>query len=141
MELPSDKDDIVVSGIAGRYPKSRNVEEFAANLYGKVDMTCDKEDRFKHVFPKVPPRFGKISNIEKFDAPFFSMLSKHAEWTDPQMRMLLEHSYEAILDAGMSPQSLMGSRTAVLIGVTCSDSKDYFSKNIMPTYDGFRVVG
>ncbi|KAG5675346.1 hypothetical protein PVAND_005256 [Polypedilum vanderplanki] len=135
------EDDIVISGISGRFPKSRNVQEFCKNLYGKVDMTCDKEDRWKHVFPNVPPRFGKITDIEKFDAPFFSMLKKHAEWTDPQMRMLLEHSYEAILDAGISPQSLMGSKTAVLVGVVSSDSKDYFSKNILPTYHGYRVVG
>lgn len=30
------EDDIVISGVAGRYPNSRNVEEFAHNLYNKV---------------------------------------------------------------------------------------------------------
>lgn len=136
-----EENDVVITGIGGRFPKSKNVEEFASNLYNKVDMTCDKEDRWKNVYPKVPPRFGKISQMEKFDAPFFAMLGKHAEWTDPQMRMLLEHTYEAILDAGISPQKLIGSKTAVLVGAVCSDSKDYFSKNFAPTYDGFRVIG
>ncbi|KAG5669844.1 hypothetical protein PVAND_000135 [Polypedilum vanderplanki] len=135
------ENDIVISGISGRFPKSNNVHELAENLYNKIDMTCDKEDRWKHVYPKVSPRFGKISNIEKFDAPFFAMLNKQAKWTDPQMRMLLEHSYEAILDAGISPQSLMGSKTAVIVGAISSDSRDYFCKNITPTYDGFRIIG
>lgn len=30
--------------------------------------------------------------------------------------MLLEHAYEAILDAGINPKSLRGSRTGVFIG-------------------------
>lgn len=31
-------DEIVISGVAGKYPKSRNVEEFAYNLYNKVKI-------------------------------------------------------------------------------------------------------
>lgn len=40
---------------------------------------------------------------------------------DPQIRVLLEHSYEAILDAGISPQSLHGSKTGVFIGCSYDD--------------------
>lgn len=29
-------EDIVISGISGKFPNSRNVEEFAHNLYNKV---------------------------------------------------------------------------------------------------------
>jgi hypothetical protein len=32
----SPQDEIVISGIAGRFPKSANVTEFADNLYNKV---------------------------------------------------------------------------------------------------------
>lgn len=88
--------EIVVSGISGRFPNSNNVREFANNLYNKVDMTDEDESRWKHFHEDVPKRFGKIRNIEKFDASFFSTLNKHANWTDPQMRMLLEHAYEVI---------------------------------------------
>lgn len=34
-------DEIVISGISGRFPNSANVAEFANNLYNKVDMVDD----------------------------------------------------------------------------------------------------
>lgn len=30
------EDDIVISGISGQFPNSKNVEEYAYNLYNKV---------------------------------------------------------------------------------------------------------
>lgn len=89
--------DIVISGISGRFPNSNNLLEFSRNLYNKIDMVDDDESRWKHVIPNVPKRFGKIRNLEKFDASFFATLNKHAKFTDPQMRILLEHSYEVSL--------------------------------------------
>ena len=38
--------DIVISGMSGRFPSSRNVEEFKQNLYGGVDMVTNSEDRW-----------------------------------------------------------------------------------------------
>lgn len=133
-------DDIVISGISGRFPKSNNMREFAYNLYNKVDMSDENEQRWKHFHPEVPKRSGKINNLEKFDASFFSIHKRLANCTDPQARVLLEHSYEAILDAGISPQSLIGSRTGVFIGCSYSDSKDSFLFKI-PTKDGHAVTG
>ena len=42
----STKDDIVISGMSGRFPASRNLEEFKQNLYGGVDMVTQSEDRW-----------------------------------------------------------------------------------------------
>lgn len=133
-------EEIVVSGISGRFPKSNNVREFAENLYSKTDMVDDTETRWKHFHPDVPVRTGKIGNLEKFDASFFSIHHRLANSTDPQARILLEHSYEAILDAGISPQTLVGSRTGVFIGCSNSDSKDMFLFKI-PTRDGHAITG
>lgn len=33
----SEDDEIVISGLSGRYPNSANVAEFAHNLYNKVN--------------------------------------------------------------------------------------------------------
>lgn len=131
---------IVVSGISGRFPSSNNMRDFSQNLYGKVDMADDEEVHWKHFHPDVPRRSGKIQNLEKFDASFFSIHNRLANSTDPQARILLEHSYEAILDAGISPQSLIGSRTGVFIGCSNSDSKDLFLFRI-PTKDGQAITG
>ena len=44
-------------------------------------------------------RMGKVKNIDKFDDAFFG-LSKQADSLDPEARILLETTYEAIIDAG-----------------------------------------
>jgi fatty acid synthase len=135
-----EKDTIVVSGISGRFPNANNVSEFANKLYNKIDMTDEDENRWKHFHPEVPARTGKIHNLEKFDASFFSILNKHANQMDPQVRCLLEHTYEAILDAGISPQSLVGSKTGVFIGCCFSDSRDAFFYRV-PAKEGYGVFG
>ena len=39
-------EDIVISGMSGRFPQSRNVEEFSRNLYEGIDMVTESEDRW-----------------------------------------------------------------------------------------------
>lgn len=131
---------IAITGVSGRFPNSNNVHEFAENLYSKTDMVDDSESRWKHFHPDVPKRTGKINNLHKFDASFFSIHNRQAHSTDPQARILLEHSYEAILDAGVSPQTLVGSRTGVFVGCSGSDSMDMFLFKI-PTKDGHTIAG
>lgn len=43
---------------------------------------------------------GKLKDLNKFDAHFFGVHGKQADYMDPQARMLLELTYEAIVDAG-----------------------------------------
>lgn len=38
-------DEIVISGISGRFPASDNIDHFADNLYNKIDMVDDDERR------------------------------------------------------------------------------------------------
>jgi fatty acid synthase len=58
------------------------------------------ENRWKGV-NDIPKYNGFISRIEKFDADFFGYPPKVSNFMDPQSRMILEHAYEAILDAGV----------------------------------------
>lgn len=48
----------------------------------------------------LPKRSGKLKDLSKFDASFFGVHPKQANSMDPQLRMLLEVTYEAIVDAG-----------------------------------------
>ena len=48
----------------------------------------------------MPRRCGKLKDLTKFDASFFGVHPKQANGMDPQLRMLLEVTYEALLDAG-----------------------------------------
>lgn len=43
---------------------------------------------------------GKVENLQNFDADFFKIPPKHANYMDPQLRKLLEVAFEAIVDAG-----------------------------------------
>lgn len=48
----------------------------------------------------LPARMGKLGDMSKFDCSFFGVHAKQADCMDPQMRMLLELTHEAIVDAG-----------------------------------------
>lgn len=109
-------DEIVISGLSGRYPNSVNVNDFAEKLYNKVDCVDDDESRWAHVHPDIPKRSGKVRCIEKFDAAFFGYSGRHVLSLDPQMRFLLEHTFEALVDAGISAKKIRGSNTGVFIG-------------------------
>jgi fatty acid synthase len=39
-------EDIVISGMGGRFPESDSVDQFAQNLYNKVDMIVDDDRRW-----------------------------------------------------------------------------------------------
>lgn len=121
--------DIVISGIAGRFPNSENVEEFKENLFKKVYLVGENTDRVKFKFAKTPSAYGMMKNIDKFDYSAFSIPSTFAKYGDPQGRFLIETVYEAIYDAGMSPESLMESNTGVYVGCFNYDSLEHWKYN------------
>lgn len=49
----------------------------------------------------VPARTGKLNEVNRFDAEFFGVHSKLANSMDVQLRILLEVTHEAIMDAGV----------------------------------------
>ncbi|GLY15210.1 polyketide synthase [Kineosporia sp. NBRC 101677] len=64
---------------------------------------------------------GFLHDAADFDAAFFGLSPREALATDPQHRLLLETSWEALENAGIAPQSLRGSRTGVYAGVMYHD--------------------
>lgn len=126
MNIENENDSVVISGIAGRFPQSDNVREFSHNLYNKIDMVGESENRIKHNFPGQPKRFGLVRRLEKFDSQAFFLPPMVARCLDPQGRALLEHAYEAIFDAGVSPRTLMGTSTGVFVGCFNFDSLEHW---------------
>ncbi|XP_068901809.1 fatty acid synthase-like [Tenebrio molitor] len=116
-------EEVVISGMSGRLPDSRNIHEFRDNLFSKTDMVNDDDRRWKLDHPEVPQRSAKIRNIDNLDAGYFGVHHRQANHMDPRMRVLLETAVEAIIDAGMNPSELEGSRTGVFTGSCCSDMK------------------
>lgn len=64
---------------------------------------------------------GKIKNIDKFDATFFSVHPKLSKVMDIMTKICLERSIEAIIDAGLSPADLHGTNTGVFMGSEISE--------------------
>ncbi|CAG2103412.1 unnamed protein product [Medioppia subpectinata] len=132
MSTTKSGNDVVISGIAGRFPLSNNTDELARNLYDGVDMITGDDSRWPEGTFDLNPRFGKIHDFNQFDSTFFGLPEKLSEAVDPQARMLLEVTYEAIVDAGISPQSLRGSKTGVYVGVSIYPMTDGYPTDIQP---------
>ncbi|CEM18661.1 unnamed protein product, partial [Vitrella brassicaformis CCMP3155] len=64
---------------------------------------------------------GFIDGAEMFDAAFFRISPAEAKTMDPQQRIMLEVSYEALHNAGYSRQTLMRSQIGVFVGCCSFD--------------------
>lgn len=77
---------------------------------------------------KMTTRFGAfLEGVDQFDAPFFEISGAEARDLDPQQRMLLETSWEALENAGQNVAELRGTRAGVFVGIS---SHDYARRHV-----------
>ncbi|XP_008574493.1 PREDICTED: fatty acid synthase [Galeopterus variegatus] len=133
-------EEVVIAGMSGKLPESENLQEFWANLIGGVDMVTEDDRRWKAGLYGLPRRSGKLKDLSKFDASFFGVHPKQAHTMDPQLRLLLEVTYEAIVDGGINPASLRGTHTGVWVGVSGSEASEALSRD-PETLLGYSMVG
>jgi phthiocerol/phenolphthiocerol synthesis type-I polyketide synthase E len=124
--LPADA--VAVIGMSCRFPGARSVDEYWRNLCDGVEtirtLTADEltaagvPARQQAGEAYVPAR-GVLGQADCFDADYFSFAPREAELTDPQQRMFLECTEEALQDAGYDPQRLR-HRVGVFAGAMAS---------------------
>ncbi len=125
---------IAIVGMAGRFPGAKNTQEFWDNLcQGKESIWKFSDDELKVPealarLPKYVKSRAVLDGIEFFDANFFGFTAKEAEFTDPQHRLFLECSWQALEDAGYCPENYPGS-IGVYGGMGMST---YYMNNIYP---------
>ena len=123
---------IAIVGMACRFPGASNLEAFWQLLAeGKNAVTegvpGSGVGRVGELYPSAEVqsdacRFGAfIEGIDLFDASFFRISPVEAQLLDPQQRLMLETSWQALEDAGIDPERLKGSRTGVYIGISNMD--------------------
>ncbi|HYN84433.1 MAG TPA: type I polyketide synthase [Pyrinomonadaceae bacterium] len=110
--------EIAIVGMAGRFPGARSVEEFWRNLRDGAETISRFTDeellgaglrREQFEKPNYVPVRGILDDIEMFDASFFGFTPREAEITDPQQRLFLEASSDALERAGYDPETYKGA--------------------------------
>ncbi len=126
-------DAIAIVGMACRFPGGPDLPSFWNQLDAGADAVTDErreagpwEDFVEHL-PAQYADFGRagfVDGIDQFDARFFGISPIEARIMDPQQRMLLETTWQALEDAGIDPDGLKGSSTGVYAGVATSEYRD-----------------
>lgn len=131
----SNKEDIAIIGYNCRFPGGADCAEEFWNLlcdgYDAVkEIPKERFDVHKYyseeqgVSGKMSTRYASLlgTDVRKFDYTHFEILPNEATSMDPQHKLLLEVSWEALEDAGLDIESLRGSKTGVYVGM---DSLEY----------------
>ena len=126
-------DAIAIVGMACRFPGAPDLPAFWQQLEAGADAVTDERreaEPWQDFVENLPARYGAyrragfVAGIDEFDAKFFRISPIEARLMDPQQRMLLETTWQALEDAGVDPDGLRGSRTGVFAGVASSEYRD-----------------
>ncbi|XYH98676.1 SDR family NAD(P)-dependent oxidoreductase [Sorangium sp. So ce1128] len=120
--------DVAIIGLAGRYPMARDLAQFWDNLRSARDCITEvPPERWDHAALFDPDREksgktyakwgGFLDDVDRFDPLFFNISPREAELTDPQERLFLEASFQAVEDAGYTRARLSKGKVGVFVGV------------------------
>ncbi|MGA4991470.1 SDR family NAD(P)-dependent oxidoreductase [Nonomuraea bangladeshensis] len=147
------REPIAIVGMACRYPGGVATPEELWTLVadGREGFSGFPTDRGWDVDALYDPdlsrpgtsyvnRGGFLESSGQFDADFFGMSPREATATDPQQRLILETSWEALEHAGVDPSGLRRSRTGVYVGVMAPDYAIGYGRDV-PEAEGLLSTG
>ncbi len=133
----SDTDvPVAIVGIGCRYADARGPEEMWDIIRSgrntvreapqhRIELGYDV-DHFYDPRPRIPGRIsskkgGFLEHPELFDPAAFGIAPRDALTMDPQQRLMVEVTWDALEDAGIVPSSIEGERVAVILGFMAED--------------------
>lgn len=139
-EKQNDEDILAIVGMAGRFPKSRNLDEFWNHLAAQDDLVTtipgnrwnwhDYWDESGDDIHKTNVIWGGfMEEVDTFDEKLFGISKREADYMNPQQRILLEAVWEVLENAGYKPSSLRGTNMGVFVGTAGSEYSDICLKN------------
>ncbi|NEQ95844.1 MAG: hypothetical protein F6K30_03780, partial [Cyanothece sp. SIO2G6] len=149
----AQREPIAIIGIGCRFPGGANSPaDFWQLLANGVDaITPIPSDRWnvdayydgdRRTPGKMYTRQGGfIDHPYGFDAHFFGIAPKEARSLDPQQRLLLELSWEALEEAGIVPETLVGSPTGVFVGISSNDYSQQLLNRPASEIDAYLATG
>lgn len=136
-----NEDDIAIIGMHGRFANSENLEEFWNHLVNQTDLMSEIPIDHWDYRPwftasqekdKIYSKWGSfINNVAEFDAEFFNISPREAEWIDPQLRLLLQSIYHTAENAGYA-NKFKGTNTGVFVGACFHDYLDKIAELNLP---------
>jgi amino acid adenylation domain-containing protein len=128
--------EIAIVGMAGRFPGAKGVEELWANLtagregirfFSAEELLAAGIDPALVDNPNYVRAKGILGEVDLFDAGFFGLNPREVELMDPQHRLFLECSWEALENAGWDAERYPG-----LVGVYAGESMNtYMIMNLL----------
>ncbi|WP_332519551.1 polyketide synthase Pks13 [Speluncibacter jeojiensis] len=124
--------DIAVVGLASRFPGSGRTPEqmWDQLIHGRDGIGELPEGRWQEFTadPAVAERVaqantkgGYLDDVKTFDAEFFAMSPLEVKNVDPQQRLALELTWEALEHARIPASDLKGTQVGVFIGSSAND--------------------
>jgi acyl transferase domain-containing protein/acyl carrier protein len=151
VQLRTEEDSIAIVGMGCRFPGADGIEAYWQLLRDGVDATCeipadrwdveglyDPEPKSGKMYTK---RGGFLPDIGEFDAEFFGLSEQDAAWMDPQHRMLLETSWQAMEDAGIVPDQLDDPQVGVFMGIMSTDYAQLRERVCVENLEGSQGAG
>jgi len=127
-----NQEPIAIIGIGCRFPGAKSPEAFWKLLCDGVDAITQVPDNRWNTASLNETQLeateeidtyvgGFLEQIDQFDSQFFGLSPREANNIDPQHRLLLEVTWEALEDARQIPKSLSGTQTGVFVGISSHD--------------------
>ncbi|MFE3961220.1 polyketide synthase [Nocardia sp. NPDC059091] len=119
-------------GLACRVPGASSPDELWRLLSNGIEWIADEphDGRFWDLLSasgiteperRMVERGGYLSDMDKFDASFFGIAPREAQSMDPQQRLVLELSWEALEHGGIIAAAINGMEAGIFIPLELLD--------------------